>query len=72
MSVSPMSPPCVTPQRDFGSLDLWTLVIQRSWETIWSCDGIVGSFLWEWQDRAVADQSKTKLYDFDTAAPSVS
>ena len=51
---------------DFGSLDLWTLVIQRSWETIWSCDSIVGSFLWEWQDRAVADQSKTKLYDFDT------
>ena len=26
-----------------------------------------GSFLWEWQDRAVADKCKTKLYDFDPA-----
>ena len=52
---------------DYGSLDLWTLVIQRSWDYIWKCDGVVGSFLWEWQDRAVADQCKTKLYDFDPA-----
>ena len=29
--------------------------------------GIPGSFLWEWQDRAVADKCKTKLYDFDPA-----
>lgn len=52
---------------DYGSLDLWTAVITRSWDIIWDCDGIVGSFLWEWQDRAVADKCKTKLYDFDPA-----
>jgi beta-galactosidase len=52
---------------DYGSLDLWTAVITRSWDIIWGCDGLVGSFLWEWQDRAVADTCKTKLYDFDPA-----
>jgi beta-galactosidase len=52
---------------DYGSLDLWTAVITRTWDIIWNCDGIAGSFLWEWQDRAVADKCKTKLYDFDPA-----
>jgi beta-galactosidase len=52
---------------DYGSLDLWTAVITRTWALIWDCDSIPGSFLWEWQDRAVADKCKTKLYDFDPA-----
>jgi beta-galactosidase/beta-glucuronidase len=52
---------------DYGSLDLWTAVMTRMWSQIWECDGIAGSFLWEWQDRAVADKCKTKLYDFDPA-----
>jgi beta-galactosidase/beta-glucuronidase len=52
---------------DYGSLDLWTAVMTRTWALIWDCEGIPGSFLWEWQDRAVADQCKTKLYDFDPA-----
>ena len=52
---------------DYGSLDLWTAVMTRTWALIWDCDSIPGSFLWEWQDRAVADQCKTKLYDFDPA-----
>ena len=52
---------------DYGSLDRWTAVITRTWDQIWQCDSVVGSFLWEWQDRAVADKCKTKLYDFDPA-----
>ena len=52
---------------DYGALDRWTAVITRTWEQIWDCDSVTGSFLWEWQDRAVADKCKTKLYDFDPA-----
>jgi beta-galactosidase/beta-glucuronidase len=52
---------------DYGALDRWTAVITRTWDLIWDCDSIPGSFLWEWQDRAVADQCKTKLHDFDPA-----
>lgn len=52
---------------DYGSLDLWTAVMTRTWEFVWGCDSIAGSFLWEWQDRAVADKCKTKLYDSDPA-----
>lgn len=52
---------------DYGALDLWAAVMTRTWSLIWDCDSVPGSFLWEWQDRAVADQCKTKLYDFDPA-----
>jgi beta-galactosidase len=52
---------------DYGSLDRWTPVITRTWDLIWNADSVPGSFLWEWQDRAVADQCKTKLHDFDPA-----
>lgn len=52
---------------DYGSLDLWTAVITRTWALIWDNDCIPGAFLWEWQDRAVADKCKTKLYDYDPA-----
>ncbi len=52
---------------DYGSLDRWTAVITRTWDLIWDADSVPGSFLWEWQDRAVADKCQTKLCDFDPA-----
>ena len=50
---------------DWGSLDLWAAVMDREWKEIWKDQHVPGSFLWEWQDRAVADKSPVKLYDFD-------
>ena len=52
---------------DYGCLDLWGEVIKRTWDVVWKSDGIPGSYLWEWQDRAVADLCPTKLYQFDPA-----
>ena len=52
---------------DYGCLDMWGEVIRRTWDVIWKSDGIPGTFLWEWQDRAVADKCPTKLYQFDPA-----
>jgi len=50
---------------DFGSLDRWTDVLRRVWDVTWKFDTLPGSFLWEWQDRAVADKCPTKLYQYD-------
>lgn len=50
---------------DAGSLDLWGAVLDREWRKFWPDDHFAGSFLWEWADRAVADQSPVKLYDYD-------
>lgn len=50
---------------DYGSLDLWAEVMRREWDVIWKHDGITGSFLWEWQDRAVADKCPVKLQTYD-------
>jgi beta-galactosidase len=50
---------------DYGSLDLWAEVMRREWDVIWKYDGISGSFLWEWQDRAVADKCPVKLQTYD-------
>lgn len=50
---------------DYGSLDLWAEVMRRTWDVIWKYDGITGSFLWEWQDRAVADKCPVKLQSYD-------
>src|SRR5206468_11958269 len=36
---------------DFGSLDRFGEMIERTWREIWQDPHIVGSFLWEWQDR---------------------
>lgn len=47
---------------DYGSLDLWRAVMTRTWDEIWPDDHVAGSFLWEWQDRAVADRSPVKYY----------
>ena len=52
---------------DFGCLDLWAAVIQRTMDAVWEYDTIPGSFLWEWQDRAVCDKSPVKTYHFDPA-----
>jgi hypothetical protein len=49
---------------DYGSLDLWGEVIARTWDVVWKSDHVPGSFLWEWQDRAVCDLCGTKLYDY--------
>jgi beta-galactosidase len=49
---------------DWGSLDLWAAVIDRTWKEVWKDEHIPGSWLWEWQDRAVADKSPVKLWDF--------
>ena len=49
---------------DYGSLDMWCPVIDRTWKEIWQDDHIAGTFLWEWQDRAVADNCPTKFYYF--------
>ena len=49
---------------DYGSLDLWGAVIDRTWKEVWHDDHVVGTFLWEWQDRAVADKCTNKFYTF--------
>ncbi len=52
---------------DYGCLDLWGEVIKRTWDVVWKCDDIPGTFLWEWQDRAVADKCPVKLHQWDEA-----
>jgi beta-galactosidase len=52
---------------DFGCTDRWVAVLDRTWREVWEADHIPGSFLWEWQDRAVADPCRTKLYDYEPA-----
>jgi beta-galactosidase len=49
---------------DYGSLDLWAAVINRTWKEVWQDEHVTGTFLWEWQDRAVADKSPTKYYSY--------
>lgn len=49
---------------DPGAWERWGPVLQRCWDVVTKHDTIPGTFLWEWQDRAVADESPTKLYDF--------
>ncbi len=50
---------------DWGSLELWAAVMDRTWQVVWKADHVPGSWLWEWQDRAVADKCPVKLWDFD-------
>lgn len=52
---------------DAGCWDLWEEVLRRTWDVVWANDSIPGAFLWEWQDRAVADRNPTKLYEYDPA-----
>jgi hypothetical protein len=52
---------------DWGCLERWAPVMDRTWNVVWDADHVPGSFLWEWRDRAVADPFPKKLYDFDPA-----
>jgi beta-galactosidase/beta-glucuronidase len=52
---------------DFGCVDRWVHVIDRTWQEVWKDDHVPGSFLWEWQDRAVCDKNDVHLYDYDPA-----
>ena len=52
---------------DASCWDAWAPVLQRVWAVCENQDTIPGTCLWEWQDRAVADQCPTKLYEFDPA-----
>lgn len=47
---------------DAGYYERWGLVIQRVWDTCLKYDTIPGTFIFEWQDRAVADKCPTKPY----------
>lgn len=50
---------------DFGSLDLWGVVIDRTWAVTWDEPGLMGHHTWEWQDRAVCDKCPTKIYNYE-------
>jgi beta-galactosidase len=52
---------------DAACWDIWEEVLRRTWEPVWAKDSIPGMFLFEWQDRAVADKCPIKLYQFDPA-----
>lgn len=47
---------------DPGAWERWGAVLQRVWDVCVREDVIPGTFLWEWQDRAVADHCPTKPY----------
>jgi beta-galactosidase len=47
---------------DAGCWDAWAPVLQRCWDVVAKEETLPGSFLWEWQDRAVADSSPVKQY----------
>lgn len=41
---------------DYGEKDLWGQVLASNWSVVWPTDGILGSFIWEWQDQGIADK----------------
>ena len=49
---------------DPGAWEAWGPVLQRVWNVCLKYPTIPGTFLWEWQDRAVADANPTKYYYF--------
>ncbi|HEX4085182.1 MAG TPA: glycoside hydrolase family 2 TIM barrel-domain containing protein [Chthoniobacteraceae bacterium] len=50
---------------DYGVKDFWGLFLARNWSVVWPTDGIVGSFIWEWQDQGIADQFPDHGHDAD-------
>src|SRR5439155_12116717 len=50
---------------DPGCWDAWAPVLSRLWDVIEREPTLPGTFIWEWQDRAVADKNPTKLCHFD-------
>jgi beta-galactosidase len=49
---------------DFGCMDAYGAILDRVWQVTWNAPHIPGQFLWEWQDRAVAENGPVKLYDY--------
>jgi beta-galactosidase/beta-glucuronidase len=49
---------------DPGCWDAWGIILQRCWDVVAREDSLPGTFLWEWQDRAVADASPVKMYSY--------
>ncbi len=47
---------------DAGYYERWGAVIQRVWEECLRYETIPGTFIFEWQDRAIADKSPIKPY----------
>ena len=47
---------------DPGAWERWGTVLQRVWDVCATNDTIPGTFLWEWQDRAIVDPYSLKLY----------
>ncbi|HWX22528.1 MAG TPA: glycoside hydrolase family 2 TIM barrel-domain containing protein [Candidatus Binatia bacterium] len=47
---------------DAGYYERWGAVIRRVWEACLKYETIPGTFIFEWQDRAVADKCPTKPY----------
>jgi len=47
---------------DAGYYERWGAVIQRVWDTCLKYDTIPGTFIFEWQDRAIADKCATKPF----------
>jgi beta-galactosidase len=47
---------------DAACLDRWEVAMERSWDIVMREPVLAGTFLWEWQDRAVSDKSPEKLY----------
>jgi len=41
---------------DYGVDDLWGNALKSNWDVVWKADGILGSFVWEWQDQGLADK----------------
>jgi beta-galactosidase len=41
---------------DYGFLDFWGLGLKNTWDIVWPADGILGSWIWEWQDQGMADK----------------
>ena len=49
---------------DPGGWDAWAPVLQRCWAAVMDSPAVPGIFLFEWQDRAVADKYPVKQYYF--------
>ena len=47
---------------DAGYYERWGAVIQRTWKSCLQYETIPGTFIFEWQDRAVADKCPIKPY----------
>jgi beta-galactosidase len=49
---------------DAGAWERWGPVLQRVWDVCLKYDTIPGTFIFEWQDRAVVDRNPTKYYRY--------